>query len=94
MHKIDVDVLSNDQCRQRLQGAESAIDIDDSLVCAKAHKQSNNMCQVDVGGPLACDRGDGNYELVGVYSQDTGCLPTNQVCTDALLFCFLKRGKD
>jgi hypothetical protein len=85
MHKIDVDVIGNDQCRQRLQGAESALDIDDSLVCVKAHRQNNNMCQVDVGGPLACDRGDGNYEIVGVYSQDTGCLPTNQVATFALV---------
>ncbi|XP_011499738.1 PREDICTED: serine proteinase stubble-like [Ceratosolen solmsi marchali] len=85
MHKINVDVLSNAQCRQRLQVAESSIDIDDSLVCAKAHKQNNNLCQVDIGGPLACDRGDGNYELVGVYNQDTGCLPTNQVATFALV---------
>ncbi|XP_058793364.1 inactive serine protease scarface-like [Phymastichus coffea] len=85
MNKIEVDALSQDQCRLRLQGAETPLDLDNSLVCVKAHKQNNNMCQVDVGGPLACDRGDGHYELVGVYSQDTGCLPTNQVATFALI---------
>lgn len=79
MHSIDVDIVPQDECRQRLQGAESQIPIDDTLTCVKAHKQRNNLCQVDVGGPLACDRGDGFYELTGIYSQDTGCLPTNQV---------------
>ena len=79
MHSIDVDILSRDECSQRLQNAESPLNVDDSLVCCKAHKVNNNMCQVDVGGPLACDRGDGFYEVLGVYSQDTGCLPTNQV---------------
>lgn len=79
MHKIDVDVLSSEQCIDRLRNAETPVDLDESLICVKAHKQNNNMCQVDIGGPLACDRGDGIYELIGVYSQDTGCLPTNQV---------------
>ena len=55
-------------------------------MCAKPAYQKNNMCQVDLGGPLACDRGDGYYEIIGVYSQDTGCLPSNQVCTYTLLF--------
>lgn len=79
MHSVDVDLLSQNDCSQRLSVAETYLDIDDSLVCGKAHHVSNNMCQVDVGGPLACDRGDGHYELTGIYSQDTGCLPTNQV---------------
>ncbi|XP_043483725.1 uncharacterized protein LOC122512124 isoform X2 [Leptopilina heterotoma] len=85
MHSVGVDLLSENECRQRLEGAEGPLDFDDSLVCGKAHHVNNNMCQVDVGGPLACDRGDGHYELTGVYSQDTGCLPTNQVATFALI---------
>ena len=79
MHSINVDLLNQDECRERLQNAESQLNIDDSLVCGKPQLVSNNMCQVDVGGPLACDRGDGFYELTGIYSQETGCLPTNQV---------------
>ena len=81
MHSVDVDILDNEQCQQRLQGAESQIELDDNVICTKAHKQNNNMCQVDLGGPLACDRGDGYYEFAGVYNQDTGCLPTNQIAT-------------
>lgn len=83
MRAIDVDVMSHQECEQRLRGAEAPIDIDETLVCVKAHRQRDNMCQVDFGGPLACDRGDGHYEIMGVYTQETGCLPTNQVATFA-----------
>ncbi|XP_044014749.1 uncharacterized protein LOC122856913 isoform X2 [Aphidius gifuensis] len=85
MHSIDVDVIGKQECLQRLEGAESKIDIDDSLVCAKAHRQNNNMCQVDLGSPLACDRGDGNYAIMGVYTQETGCSPIDQVTTFATI---------
>ncbi|XP_015517677.2 uncharacterized transmembrane protein DDB_G0289901 [Neodiprion lecontei] len=85
MHGIDVDIVPQDECKRRVQGAESPVAIDNTLTCVKAQKERNNMCQVDVGGPLACDRGDGIYELSGIYSYDTGCLPTNQVATYALI---------
>ncbi|CAD6213169.1 GSCOCG00003948001-RA-CDS [Cotesia congregata] len=85
MHSIEVDTIEENQCRQRVSNAENQIELDDSLVCVKAHQQRNNMCQVDIGGPLACERDDGTYELVGVYNQDTGCLPTNQVATFGLI---------
>ncbi|KAG8038115.1 hypothetical protein G9C98_006440 [Cotesia typhae] len=85
MHSIEVDAIEENQCRQRVSNAENQIELDDSLVCVKAHQQRNNMCQVDIGGPLACEREDGTYELVGVYNQDTGCLPTNQVATFGLI---------
>lgn len=79
MNKIDVSPLSNFECTQRIQNAESPIQLDDSLVCVKALDQSANMCMVDGGSPLACEREDGTYEIVGVYSRETGCQPTNQV---------------
>ncbi|XP_066586122.1 uncharacterized protein [Prorops nasuta] len=85
MRGIDVDVLSYDTCQERLASAKSQLNIDSSVICTKAHKQNNNMCQVEPGSPLACDRGNGVYELVGVYSQDTGCLPTNQIAVFAPL---------
>ncbi|KAJ8688452.1 hypothetical protein QAD02_024247 [Eretmocerus hayati] len=84
-NKIEVDILREDQCAQRLTGAETQLELHESLVCGKPHRQSNNMCMVDLGGPLACQREDGTYELVAVYSQDTGCMPTNQVATFALI---------
>ncbi|XP_034951201.1 inactive serine protease scarface-like [Chelonus insularis] len=85
MHSIDIDILDKGECQERLLNAETPLQVDESLVCTKASQQRNNMCQVDLGGPLACDRGDGVYELIGVYNQDTGCLPTNQVATFALI---------
>ncbi|KAK0083432.1 hypothetical protein PV325_008794 [Microctonus aethiopoides] len=85
MHSINIDIINKQECQQRLLNAETQIELDDSLICAKAQKQNNNMCQVDLGGPLACDRGDGIYELMGVYNQDTGCLPTNQVATFSII---------
>ena len=33
--------------------------------------------QVDPGGPIACDRGDGHHELSGTYSWDIGCSAPN-----------------
>ncbi|XP_057333287.1 uncharacterized protein LOC130672649 isoform X2 [Microplitis mediator] len=85
MHSVQVDAIEENECRQRISNAEEQIEVDDSLVCVKPHQQRNNMCQVDLGGPLACERSDGTYEIVGVYTQDTGCLPTNQVATFALI---------
>ncbi|KAG7210257.1 hypothetical protein KM043_011805 [Ampulex compressa] len=83
MNMIDVDLLAPDNCRERISSAEGDINYADNLICVKAQKQRNNMCQTDVGGPLACDNGNGVFELAGIYSQDTGCLPTNQVAVFA-----------
>ncbi|XP_067206831.1 uncharacterized protein [Linepithema humile] len=80
MHMVDVDFLSRDICQNRVLGAESHINIAHNIICGKAHKQ-NNMCQADIGSPLACYDSKGTYHIAGIYSQDTGCLPTNQVAT-------------
>lgn len=80
MHLVDVDLLSGEVCRDRVLGAESQIDVASDVICGKA-RDENNMCQADVGSPLACYDGDGAYRIAGIYSQDTGCLATNQVRT-------------
>ena len=80
MHMVDVDLLSHDVCQNRVLGAESHINIAHNVICGKAHND-NNMCQADIGSPLACYDGNGAYHIAGIYSQDTGCLPTNQVAT-------------
>lgn len=80
MHMVDVDLLSHDVCQHRVFGAESEIDIAHNIICGKA-RNDNNMCQADIGSPLACYDGTGAYHIAGIYSQDTGCLPTNQVAT-------------
>ncbi|XP_011881510.1 PREDICTED: uncharacterized protein LOC105569558 isoform X2 [Vollenhovia emeryi] len=82
MHMVDVDLLSHDICRNRVLDAESHINVAHNIICGKAH-ETNNMCQADLGSPLACYDGNGAYHIAGIYSQDTGCLPTNQVATFA-----------
>ncbi|XP_032686691.1 uncharacterized protein LOC116851432 isoform X2 [Odontomachus brunneus] len=82
MHMVDVDLLSHEICQNRVLGAKSPINIASDVICGKA-REENNMCQADVGGPLACYDGNGAYHIAGIYSQDTGCLPTNQVATFA-----------
>ncbi|XP_011138425.1 uncharacterized protein LOC105182588 isoform X2 [Harpegnathos saltator] len=82
MHMVDVDLLSHEVCQNRVLGAESPINIANNVICGKA-REENNMCQADIGGPLACYDGNGAYHIAGIYSQDTGCLPTNQVATFA-----------
>ncbi|KYN36833.1 Serine proteinase stubble [Trachymyrmex septentrionalis] len=80
MHMVDVDLLTHDVCQNRVLDAESHINVAHNIICGKAHEK-NNMCQADVGAPLACYDGNGAYHIAGIYSQDTGCLPTNQVAT-------------
>ncbi|XP_012536008.1 uncharacterized protein LOC105836494 isoform X2 [Monomorium pharaonis] len=82
MHMVDVDLLTHDICQNRVLGAESQINVAHNIICGKAHEE-NNMCQADIGAPLACYDGNGAYHIAGIYSQDTGCLPTNQVATFA-----------
>ncbi|XP_018398523.1 PREDICTED: uncharacterized protein LOC108776415 [Cyphomyrmex costatus] len=78
MHMVDVDLLTRDVCQNRVSDAESHINVAHNIICGKAHAE-NNMCQADIGAPLACYDGNGAYHIAGIYSQDTGCLPTNQV---------------
>ncbi|KAL0120597.1 hypothetical protein PUN28_008346 [Cardiocondyla obscurior] len=82
MHMVDVDLLSHDVCQNRIVDASSHINVAHNIICGKAHEE-NNMCQADIGSPLACYDGKGAYHIAGIYSQDTGCLPTNQVATFA-----------
>lgn len=88
MHMVDVDLLSHDVCQNRVLGAESHINIAQNVICGKA-RNDNNMCQADVGSPLACYDGNGAYHIAGIYSQDTGCLPTNQV--NIIYYCQLRQ---
>lgn len=78
MHMVDVDLLSRDVCQNRVLGAESHVNVAGNVICGKPQNE-NNMCQADVGAPLACYDGNGAYHIAGIYSQDTGCLSTNQV---------------
>lgn len=86
MHAINMDVLPTERCKQQLTYTNFGENIVDGAICAVTKAEKNNVCETDVGGPLACQNEDGRYELAGIYSQDTGCRATNQVKL-RLIYC-------
>lgn len=88
MNSLDVDILSPDVCMQHASGQKYNINIEYGTLCVKSHNINHNMCQTEIGGPLACQRENGIYELAGLYSQDNGCSSTNQV-NRKFLFLFI-----
>ncbi|XP_043257990.1 uncharacterized protein LOC122400531 [Colletes gigas] len=85
MHAVDLDILSMEQCKEQLIRADLSSNVANGIICGATKEDINNICEADVGGPLACENQNGVYELVGIYSQDTGCLPSNQVAIFAPL---------
>ncbi|XP_054015987.1 inactive serine protease scarface [Hylaeus anthracinus] len=85
MHAVDLDILSTEQCQEQLISGDLIPSIANGIICGTPRENINNVCEADVGGPLACKNRHGLYELAGIYSQDTGCLPTNQIAIFAPL---------
>ncbi|KAK9299675.1 hypothetical protein QLX08_007381 [Tetragonisca angustula] len=85
MHAISMNILSTERCKELLLNTDFGVDIADRILCATPKEEKNNICDTDIGGPLACQNEDGSYELAGIYSQDTGCYPSNQVAMFAPL---------
>ncbi|OAD55609.1 Serine proteinase stubble [Eufriesea mexicana] len=85
MNVVNMKVLSTGRCKEQLLSTNFEAEAADGTICAAPVEEKNNVCETDVGGPLACQNEQGVYELVGIYSQDTGCLPTNQVAMFAPL---------
>ncbi|XP_075232343.1 uncharacterized protein LOC142330774 [Lycorma delicatula] len=81
LHKVDVFFMDNAKCEETLRGTHLGkyFILNKGFSCALP-KTSSDLCKVDVGGPVACDRGDGHYELAGVNSWDVGC-PAEQTPT-------------
>ncbi|XP_017885505.1 coagulation factor XII-like [Ceratina calcarata] len=85
MHVVDMNVLPTEHCKERLLSGNFGADSVNGIICAEPKEEKDNVCETDVGGPLACRNEHGLYDLIGIYSQDTGCLPTNQVAVFAPL---------
>ncbi|KAK2582963.1 hypothetical protein KPH14_009019 [Odynerus spinipes] len=79
MNSLDVNILPHDVCTQHASQQQYNIDVEYGTVCVKPQNINHNMCQTEIGAPLACERENGVYELAGLYSQDNGCSPTHQV---------------
>ncbi|CAL7948678.1 unnamed protein product [Xylocopa violacea] len=85
MHAVNMDVLPTESCKERLISINFETDIANRTICAAPKEEKNNVCETDIGGPLACLNEHGFYDLAGIYSQDTGCQPTNQIAIFAPL---------
>ncbi|KOC70446.1 Serine proteinase stubble, partial [Habropoda laboriosa] len=85
MHAVSMKVLSTEHCTEQLLRVNSEVNAANGIICATTKEEKNNVCETDVGGPLACQNKNGFYELAGIYSQDTGCLPSNEVAIFAPL---------
>lgn len=75
MHQIPIAPIGQSECSQALP------DFNPSLsVCGRPQQDA---CQADVGSALACQNGNGNYLLKGIYSTETQCNSPNQIVTFA-----------
>ncbi|XP_076299177.1 inactive serine protease scarface [Lasioglossum baleicum] len=79
MHAVDMSILPTNLCKEQLTAAAVNPDAANGIICTTPKQDINNVCEADVGGPLACQNEEGFYELSGIYSQDTGCQSSNQV---------------
>nr|CAD7266322.1 unnamed protein product [Timema shepardi] len=75
LHQVPVSVTPHDQCQEQLRSTYLGryFQLHDSFKCASTISPGAEICQVGPGSPLACENGNGRYELVGLYSWDVGC---------------------
>nr|CAD7462392.1 unnamed protein product [Timema tahoe] len=75
LHQVPVSLTPHDQCQDQLRSTYLGryFQLHDSFKCASTISSGAEICQVGPGSPLACENGNGRYELVGLYSWDVGC---------------------
>lgn len=69
LRKVDVPIVSDDECRESYGQSE----IEDSMICAGVPAGGRDACQGDSGGPMFRKNANGNFTLVGVVSWGLGC---------------------
>ncbi|MGJ8679859.1 trypsin-like serine protease [Paraglaciecola sp.] len=69
LHKVDLTLLSNDECKQSIGS------ITDAMLCATSTLEKGS-CQGDSGGPLVIDTNTG-IQQVGIVSFGIGCADPN-----------------
>jgi len=79
--EVDVNVLSNEECKNNYNYPPARIT--GQMMCANVNGGGEDACQGDSGGPLvSASSGDGvtpgqNYDLIGVVSWGWGCADAN-----------------
>ncbi|PSN51774.1 hypothetical protein C0J52_05279 [Blattella germanica] len=79
LHQIPVQLIPHNTCEEKLRQTHLGryFILNPSFQCAVPAGPSQDLCKVDAGGPIACDRGDGHLMLSGLYSWDVGCSVPN-----------------
>lgn len=81
LHQVDLQLYTNDTCRQTLADSQSNEDktvspeqvgITDNMMCAGIPTGGKGSCQGDSGGPLVINTNEG-YQQVGIVSWGYGC---------------------
>ncbi|KGJ91651.1 trypsin-like serine protease [Colwellia psychrerythraea] len=82
LHQVELSLLSNTQCKDKLVQAYSDLDginyttqqvgITDSMICAEFIGGGKGSCQGDSGGPLLVNTNQG-WQQIGIVSYGIGC---------------------
>jgi len=72
LHKVDVPVVSDEECRASY--AAAGVDsVADSMICAGLPEGGKDSCQGDSGGPFFSNESPETRELLGIVSWGIGC---------------------
>lgn len=82
LRQVELSLLSNEQCKDKLVQAYSDLDnitylpsqvgITDSMICAEFLGEPKGSCQGDSGGPLLVNTNQG-WQQIGIVSYGVGC---------------------
>jgi len=70
LHKVDVPVVSDEDCNESYASTNPILD---SMICAGLPEGGKDSCQGDSGGPFTCPNAEGVVESVGIVSWGVGC---------------------
>ncbi|MEI6894602.1 MAG: trypsin-like serine protease [Colwellia sp.] len=71
LQQVELSLLSNDECQEKLAQVDN-IDITDSMICAAFDGGGKGSCQGDSGGPLLVNTNLG-WQQIGIVSYGIGC---------------------
>jgi len=71
LHKVDVPVVSDEECNAAYGAAGYAVA--DSMICAGLPEGGKDSCQGDSGGPFFSNESPETRELLGIVSWGIGC---------------------
>jgi len=77
LHEVDVPILNNTDCQNMFLKSGHIKAIRESFICAGYAQGTKDSCEGDSGGPLAIQRGNGQWVLAGTVSHGIKCAYPN-----------------